>query len=151
MSRDQSEPSWPNAVPVSLEAGKGIQCPRTRWPHFFFRRHTEYRQTDRQIDGQHHVKRRICEWRRNDFKQLVITTRAAMVQRGGLFSLTIHLCVWVFITKMSLEPSEISSWNFYDKSSDKFENGCVLMHCSALVVIGRLWCSSWLTATTTVK
>ena len=25
ISRDQSEPSWPNAVPVSLEAGGGIQ------------------------------------------------------------------------------------------------------------------------------
>jgi len=25
-SRDQSEPSWPNAVPVSLEAGGSIQC-----------------------------------------------------------------------------------------------------------------------------
>jgi len=25
-SRDQSEPSWPNAVPVSLEAGGGIPC-----------------------------------------------------------------------------------------------------------------------------
>jgi len=24
--RDQSEPSWPNAVPVSLEAGGGILC-----------------------------------------------------------------------------------------------------------------------------
>jgi len=26
MSRDHSEPSWPNAVPVSLEAGGGIPC-----------------------------------------------------------------------------------------------------------------------------
>ena len=25
-SRDQSEPSWPNAVPVSLEAVGGIPC-----------------------------------------------------------------------------------------------------------------------------
>ena len=25
-SRDQSEPSWPNAVPVPLEAGGGISC-----------------------------------------------------------------------------------------------------------------------------
>jgi len=25
-SRDQSEPSWPNAVPVSLAAGGGIPC-----------------------------------------------------------------------------------------------------------------------------
>jgi len=25
-SRDQSEPSWPDAVPVSLEAGGGIPC-----------------------------------------------------------------------------------------------------------------------------
>ena len=25
-SRDQSEPFWPNAVPVSLEAGGGILC-----------------------------------------------------------------------------------------------------------------------------
>ena len=25
-SRDQSEPSWPNAVPLSLEAGGGIPC-----------------------------------------------------------------------------------------------------------------------------
>jgi len=25
-SRDQSEPSWPNAVPVSLEVGGGISC-----------------------------------------------------------------------------------------------------------------------------
>ena len=25
-SRDESEPSWPNAVPVSLEAGGGIPC-----------------------------------------------------------------------------------------------------------------------------
>jgi len=25
-SRDQSEPSWPNAVPVLLEAGGGILC-----------------------------------------------------------------------------------------------------------------------------
>ena len=25
-SRDQPEPSWPNAVPVSLEAGGGIRC-----------------------------------------------------------------------------------------------------------------------------
>jgi len=25
-SRDQSEPSWPNAVPVILEAGGGIPC-----------------------------------------------------------------------------------------------------------------------------
>jgi len=25
-SRDQSEPSWPNAVPVSLPAGGGIPC-----------------------------------------------------------------------------------------------------------------------------
>ena len=28
-SRDQSEPSWPNTVPVSLEAGGGIPC----WPN----------------------------------------------------------------------------------------------------------------------
>jgi len=28
-SRDQSEPSWPNAVHVSLEAGGGIPC----WPN----------------------------------------------------------------------------------------------------------------------
>jgi len=28
-SHDQSEPSWPNAVPVSLEAGGDIPC----WPN----------------------------------------------------------------------------------------------------------------------
>ena len=35
-SCDQSEPSWPNALPVSLEAGGGIPCRRTRRPHFLF-------------------------------------------------------------------------------------------------------------------
>ena len=33
-SRDQSEPSWPNAVPVSLEAGGAYRVGRTRQPHF---------------------------------------------------------------------------------------------------------------------
>ena len=33
-SRDQSEPSWPNAVPVSLEPAGGIHVGRTRRPHF---------------------------------------------------------------------------------------------------------------------
>jgi len=35
-SRDQSEPYWPNAVPVSLEVGGSIPCivGRTRPPHF---------------------------------------------------------------------------------------------------------------------
>jgi len=28
-SRDQSEPFWPNALPVSLESGGGIPC----WPN----------------------------------------------------------------------------------------------------------------------
>ena len=34
--RDQSEPSWPNAVPVSLEAGGAYRVGRTRRPHFLF-------------------------------------------------------------------------------------------------------------------
>ena len=33
-SRNLSEPSWPNAVPVSLEADRGIRVGRTRRPHF---------------------------------------------------------------------------------------------------------------------
>jgi len=34
MSRDHSEPSWPNAVPVSLEAGGAYRVGQTRRPHF---------------------------------------------------------------------------------------------------------------------
>jgi len=34
-SCDQSEPSWPNAVPVLKESGGGIPCrPNPRRPHF---------------------------------------------------------------------------------------------------------------------
>ena len=33
MSRDQSEPSWPNTVPVSLEAGGAHRVSRTRQQH----------------------------------------------------------------------------------------------------------------------
>ena len=35
-SCDQFEPSRPNAVPASLEAGGGIPCRPKRWPHFLF-------------------------------------------------------------------------------------------------------------------
>ena len=42
-SHDQSEPSWPNAVPVSLEAGGAYRVGRTRRPHFLLNTMTKIR------------------------------------------------------------------------------------------------------------
>ena len=47
----------------------------------------------------------------------------------------VGLCVCVFVNAITLEPFATSSWNLmaakYGRSSDEFENGCILMRCGA--------------------